>query len=199
MNKKDKKLIDTFVEKIKNLDNLECIILFGSISRNEADKRSDIDILLVFNEEHPKKHLFEITQKITELKPHREIKPVVTNLVDYDEEFVQTVLREGKLLWGKIILSTTHLLLKPYHLVSYQTNRLKPADKVKISRLIHGYTSKKKINGELKQYEYEGLKHKYDIHFISKGTLIIPEDAVKSFFCELKKSNVAYKDKKIWM
>lgn len=199
MNKKDKVLIKTFVEKIKDMDNLECILLFGSMARGEADRRSDIDILLVFKDDHPKTHLHEITKIITSLKPHREIKPIVTNLVDYDEEFFQTVLREGKLLWGKLILSTDQLLLQPYHLVSYQTHKLKPAKKVKISRLIHGYHSKKTINGEIKQYTYKGLKHKYNIHFISKGTILIPENAAKSFFAELKKYYVGYTDKKIWM
>lgn len=199
MKKKDKELIERFVKKIEDILNPDCIILFGSMVRDEADKRSDIDILLVFDEENPKNHLSEIMSIITGLKPHREIKPIVTNLTDYDEEFLQTILREGKVLWGKLLLSPDNLILKPYRLVSYDVSTLKPSKKVKISRLIHGYQSRKTIQGEIKQYTYEGLKDKYDVYFISKSTVLIPEDHAKPFFQELDRHHVPYQEKKVWM
>ena len=195
---KDKKLIERFVEKAKNIQNLECIILFGSIARDEADKRSDIDLLLVFDEENPKSHIREIMSIVTTLKPHREIKPTVTNLTDLDEEFLQTVLREGEVLWGKIITASDKLLLKSYRLVSYNISTLKPSKKVKISRIIHGYQSKKTINGKLKQYKYPGLKDKYNVYLISKNTVLIPEEYAEIFLNELDKHRVKYQEKMVW-
>jgi len=195
---KDKKLIERFVEKTKNIQNLKCIILFGSIVRDEADKRSDIDLLIVFDEKNPKSHIQEIMSVVTTLKPHREIKPTVTNLTDLDEEFLQTVLREGEVLWGKIIITTDKLLLKPYRLVSYNISTLKPSKKVKISRMIHGYQSKKTINGKIKQYKYLGLKDKYNVYLISKNTILIPEEYAKIFLNELDKHRVKYQEKMVW-
>ena len=199
MNVKDKKLIERFVEKTQNLQNLECIILFGSMVRNEADKRSDIDILLVFSEENPKLHISEVMSIVTTLKPHREIKPTVTNLIDYNEEFLQTIMREGKVLWGKVVISTDKLLLKPYRLISYNISTLKPSKKVKISRIIHGYQSKKSAKGEIKQYIYEGLKDKYNVYLISKNTVLIPEKNTKMFLKELDKYRVTYQEKMVWV
>jgi len=198
MKKKDKKLIEKFIEKTKNMPNLECIVLFGSMARDEADKRSDIDLLLVFNEENPKSHISEIMSIITTLKPHREIRPTVTNLTDYDEEFLQTVLREGDVLWGKILITTDHLLLKPFRLVSYDISALKSSKKVKVSRLIYGYQSKKTVNGKIKQYRYKGLKDKYNVYLISKNTVLIPEQYAKLFLVELDKYHVSYQDKMVW-
>ena len=195
---KDEKLIERFVEKAKNVQNLECIILFGSMVRDEADKRSDIDLLLIFDEKNPKSHIPEIMNMVTNLRPHREIKPTVTNLTDYDEEFLQTVLRDGEILWGKMIITPEKLLLKPYRLISYDISTHKPSKKVKISRIIHGYQSKKMINGEIKHYKYPGLKNKYNAHLISKNTILIPEKNIKNFLSELKKYNVNYQEKMVW-
>ncbi len=199
MKKKDKELIEKFVKKIRNIPDLECIILFGSISRNEADKRSDIDLLLVFDCENPKSYLSEIISIITSLKPHREIKPTITNLSDYDEEFLQTVIREGKVLWGKVVISTKNLLLKPYRLIAYDLSNLKPSKKVKISRLIHGYESKKIVNKEIKHYKYTGLKEEYGVKVISKNTLLLPEKHSKIFLKNLKKYHVLYEEKLVWI
>ncbi len=195
---KDKKLIERFVEKAKNIQNLECIILFGSMVRNEEDKRSDIDLLLLFDEENPKSHIPEIMNIVTTLKPHREIKPTITNLTDYDEEFLQTVLREGEVLWGKMIITPEKLLLKPYRLISYDISALKPSKKVKISRIIHGYQSKKTINGKIKKYKYSGLRDKYNVYLISKNTVLVPEKNTKNFLSELDKYRVTYQEKMVW-
>ena len=198
MNQNDKKLIDQFVEHVRHLPQLECILLFGSLARDEADKRSDIDLLLIFDAENPKVYIPEIMTIVTSLKPHREIQPTVTNLTDYDETFLQTVLRDGKVLWGKIIISPDKLLLKPYRLVSYNLSALKPSKKVKISRLIHGYHSKKTINDAVKHYVYTGLKDKYNATLISKNTILLPEHEGKTFIEELKKHHVTYQEKLVW-
>ncbi|MGC9553758.1 MAG: nucleotidyltransferase domain-containing protein [Thermoplasmatota archaeon] len=198
MNARDKKLIERFVEKVKDLPHLQCIILFGSMARDEADKRSDIDVLLVIEEENPKSHLMEIIGIITSLKPHREIKPVVTNLADYDEEFLQTVVREGRVLWGKVVITPDQFLLNPYRLISYKLSNLKPSKKVKVSRLIHGYQSKKVMDGETKKYTYAGLKDKYDVHVISKNTVLIPERYAKDFVHQLRRHGVEYQQRMVW-
>lgn len=198
MNARDKKLLKRFVEKVKDLPHLQCIILFGSMARGEEDKRSDIDVLLVIEEENPKSRLPEIMGIVTSLKPHREIKPVVTNLADYDEEFLQTVIREGKVVWGKVVVTPDRLLLRPYRLISYDLSRLEPSKKVKISRLIHGYRSKKVMDGETKSYVYAGLKDRYDVHVVSKNTVLIPERYARDFLHELDRHGAEYRQRTVW-
>ena len=108
-------------------------------------------------------------------------------------------MQEGKVLWGKVIVTTDDLLLKPYRLISYDLTSLKPSKKVKISRLIHGYESKKIVNGKLKHYKYAGLKGKYDVMIISKNTLLLPEKYSKNFMNNLKKYRVLYEEKQVWI
>jgi predicted nucleotidyltransferase len=47
-----RKTLELFIERVKEheKDNLSKIILFGSVARGEADKDSDIDVLLILKE-----------------------------------------------------------------------------------------------------------------------------------------------------
>ena len=105
MDLKDKELIDRFIKRItEEIPSIEAAVLFGSMARGDYDGRSDIDIMLIIDEEQPSEHSPVISRIITELHPHREIRTVLTNLRDYDEDYYQNVFREGKVLFGKILL-----------------------------------------------------------------------------------------------
>ncbi|MFQ6057227.1 MAG: nucleotidyltransferase domain-containing protein [Methanosarcinales archaeon] len=175
MKEEDKRLIQKLVEKVKDLPNLECIVLFGSFVKGEEDKRSDIDLLIVFNSDTPNKYISQVSEIITSLKPHREIHTVLTNLSDYDTSFFNSVFREGKVLFGKVFLTPKKLGMQAYKLIHYDLSNLENSVKVKISRRVYGYVSEKKINGEIKRYVYKGLKEYPRVILISKATLLIPE------------------------
>ena len=101
-----------------------------------------------------------VSKIVTELHPHREIRTVITNLHDYDEDYYQNVFREGKVLYGKVILTPEHLALEPYLIVSYDLTGKPNTLQVKISKKVHGYTSKKLIDGQEKIYTYPGIEEK---------------------------------------
>lgn len=200
MDRKDEELIERFINRIKEeISPIEAAVLFGSMARGDYDKRSDIDIMLIIREEQPQTHNETISRIVTELHPHREIRTVVTNLRDYDEEYYQNVFREGKVLFGKIILSPENLALKPYLLVSYNLSGKPNTLQVKISKKVHGYTSKKVVNGKEKIYRYSGLYEQYGGKIVSKSALILPFDKGMEFAEELKQLNVPYTVFKIWM
>jgi predicted nucleotidyltransferase len=199
MKKEDEELISAFIEKVKDIVEIDAIVLYGSLARGDYDRRSDIDILLVVDCERPDDLLPQITHIITELKPHREIVPTMTNLKDRDESFLRNVFKEGKVLFGKILLTPGHLALEPYFLISYDLGRLKSSLQVRISRRIHGYVSKKFIKGREKVYRYKGLKDKYGAIFISPSTLILPQSLVRDFISELEDLGVKYKKFEIYM
>lgn len=200
MDRKDEELIERFINRIKEeISPIEAAVLFGSMARGDYDKRSDIDIMLIIREEQPQTHNETISRIVTELHPHREIRAVVTNLRDYDEEYYQNVFREGKVLFGKIILSPENLALKPYLIVSYNLSGKPNTLQVKISKKVHGYTSKKVINGKEKIYRYEGIEEKYGGKIVSKSAIILPFDKGDKFTEELRQLEVPYKVLKIWM
>ena len=200
MNKKDEDLIDRFIKRVnEEIPSIEAAVLFGSMARGDYDKRSDIDIMLIIDGEQPSEHNPTISKIITELHPHREIRTVLTNLHDYDEDYYQNVLREGKVLFGKVILTPEHLALKPYLLVSYNLSGKPNTLQVKVSKKVHGYTSKKMIDGKEKLYTYPGLDKQYGGKIVSKSAIMLPFEKGNEFIQELKQLGVPYKVFKMWM
>ena len=199
MKSKDKQLINRFIDGVRQIPDLECILLYGSFARGEEDNRSDIDLMLVFDSEKPKRHISEVMKVVSELKPHREIRPVLTNLHDYDPSFFLNVFREGKLLWGRVMISGEGLLLRPFILISYDLTSVSPAKKVKISRFVHGYRSTKVIEGAKKTYNYTGVAEKFGVRIISKGTLLVPEQNKKEILGFLDNNGIDYDQLSIWL
>lgn len=200
MNPKDEDLVNRFMLRIvEEVPSLKAAVLFGSMARGDHDKRSDIDIMLVVDSEK-KEHLNPIISRIiTELRPHREIRTVVTDLHDYDEDYYQNVFREGRILYGKLILTPEHLALEPYLIVSYDLSGKPNTLQVKVSKKVHGYTSKKVIDGKNRTYKYEGIEKKYNGRVISKSAVLMPYDRGNEFTEELRELKVPFKLFKVWM
>ena len=200
MDPEDEQLINKFLMNIVGkVSSIQTAVLYGSMARGDYDKRSDIDIMLVVDSEYKEGLNTVISEVITELQPHREIRTVVTDLHDYDEDYYQNVFREGKVLYGKIILSPEHLALKPYLIISYDLSGKPNTLQVKISKKVHGYTSKKVIDGEEKIYRYDGIEKKYNGKVISKSAVILPYNLGGKFTDELKGLGVPFKLLKVWM
>ena len=200
LNRKDEDLINRFLVRItQEIPSILAAVLFGSMARGDYDKRSDIDIMLVVDSKNKEDLNTIISSVITELQPHREIRTVVTDLHDYDEDYYQNVFREGKVLYGKVILTPEHLALKPYLIVSYDLSGKPNTLQVKISKKVHGYTSKKVIDGEEKIYKYDGIEKKYNGKVISKSAVMLPYDFGNEFAEELKGLGVPFRIFKVWM
>lgn len=200
LNREDEDLINRFLVRItQEIPSLSVAVLFGSMARGDYDKRSDIDIMLVVDSKNKEDLNQIISRVITELQPHREIRTVVTDLHDYDEDYYQNVFREGRVLYGKVILTPEHLALKPYLIVSYDLSGKPNTLQVKISKKVHGYTSKKVIDGEEKIYRYDGIEKKYNGKVISKSAVILPFDSGNEFVEELKGLKVPFRIFKVWM
>ncbi|MEW5936345.1 MAG: nucleotidyltransferase domain-containing protein [Candidatus Thermoplasmatota archaeon] len=204
MNEKEKLLLERFVELVKNaIPVLQGIVLYGSLARGAQDRRSDIDVLVIVDDEKPTQYYQPISRIVTDLsiamKPRRELKPIVTNLQDYDASFYRNVFDEGIILFGKMLVSPEKLALMPYVLVTYDVSRLSSSIKVRISRKVHGYTGKKVVGGKKYEYRYKGLKDIYNVMVISPSTLVVPTKKAKEFVAELEKLRVAHKCFNIYM
>src|SRR3989338_7209901 len=189
----NKELIGKAIEKLKDMDKLKAIVLFGSYARGEEDKKSDIDLMVVFDAKQPKKYLKEVVNRLSSIDKEGKISPRLTNLRDYDSAFFQNVAREGKLLFGSFVLDNKKLALMPYRLVNYDLSKLDNSKKVRISRRVYGYTSKKGKN----EYVYKGLKDEEDVIVYPSSTVLLPEDNL-GFIEFLKRESVPFKEKKVW-
>lgn len=194
----DRRAIDRFVERIKGWPDLQAVVLFGSFARGDVDRRSDIDLLLVLDREDLASARSDVAAILSDLKPRREMSPTLTNLRDLEPTFLRNVFREGKVLHGKLLLTPDHLALRPRVLVSYDLSGKKASDKVHVSRMVHGFRSRKTVDGKPRVYEYPGLKGRSDALLVSRSAILLrPEDA-DELAGELDRRKIPYDRREVY-
>ncbi|MDI6640676.1 MAG: nucleotidyltransferase domain-containing protein [Methanocellales archaeon] len=197
----DRELITGFVERVKRWapPTLDAIVLFGSMAREDFHRGSDIDFLLVFDEENPGRHLPEIVKIITGLEPHREIRPALTNLKDVSPALLKDALREGIVLHGKIIATPEDLALRSYQIISYDLSDVGSTVRQRVARRVYGYTSRKKVGEQIKEYRYEGLRDRRDCYILGKGVVALPRETAKGFIEFLKNNRVKVTEHEVFL
>lgn len=201
LSKEDRSLIEDFVEDIKEWapQTLNTIILYGSLARGDYHPRSDIDLLLVFDEEDPSKHLSDITTIISDMKPHREIKPVLTNLKDVEPALLKNIVEEGIVLFGKIVLAPENIGLRHYRIISYNLSDVSATIRARVARRVYGYTSRKRLGDKIKEYSYEGLIERKDCFVFGKGVIALPSEDADGFMFFLDRNGVKYRSRDVWI
>lgn len=190
--KDDRELVMRFLEKVKSWapPTLSGVILFGSMVRGDFGPRSDIDMLMVFDEQDPGQHLAEITKLITALKPHREIRPVLTNMKDIGADLLKEIVREGVVLYGKIVVATDYLAIKPYLVVSYDLSGTDSTTRQRVARRVYGYSSCKRVGKRVREYRYPGLVDRRDCFVLGKGVVALPVETARGFIEFLRENHV---------
>lgn len=92
-------------------ETLHQIILFGSFARGEVDRRSDVDMLLLFSEKNPERaHLREVVRMGNEIIDELSGKGeetwnfqfvIARDIGDLDLAMQRAVVREGIVLYGR--------------------------------------------------------------------------------------------------
>ncbi|MEA3458187.1 MAG: nucleotidyltransferase domain-containing protein [Candidatus Thermoplasmatota archaeon] len=185
-----------FVSQADTVPNLTGMILFGSAVTGKMSKKSDIDIVLIFETAHDPETgqeaemIHEIASTVSVkhdlLYPFSFVFINKNNMKEVDADFLWTIAKEGIIIWGKpneLLMNTPHPSLKPMMLIQYSTKNLDEKDKRKLLRWL--YTSKQKMINKNKEK-------------IGLGVLLVKAQK----FDELKKVfdmfNLTYSIKKIW-
>lgn len=148
---KFKKPIIEFIEQAEEIPNLVGVILFGSAVTGDVSKKSDIDLLLVFDCEHNPElgEESKIALKISSEIAVKEKMDCSFSFVFYnqrnpkeiDPDFLWNVSKEGKLIWGRtsILLGKgTHQILQPLMIVKYSLKGLKEKERRTLLRVLYG-------------------------------------------------------------
>lgn len=139
--------------------------MFGSVAKGEADLRSDVDFLVLFDTTGDPNQLSERNEvsKIAldlEKKFNRDIQLVFSNinLDELDGQFVEEVLREGIILFGRAPIAIDKKLgFVPYVLVHFKLTGLSRSDKMKVKRALYGYRTKRRYKGRIYISHIKGL------------------------------------------
>ena len=189
---RDRRLLEDFVARVRSFPEVMAVVLFGSFARKDIDRRSDIDLLVVVDRKDPGSLRSELARIISDMKPHREIAPILTNLGDLEPSFLKNVFEDGIVLHGKLVLSPAHLGLRPQVMIAYDLSGLTRTQKVHVSRLIHGYESRKLVSGKPRTYRYPGLKDRYGAVVISRSAILLKPEEANRFSRELELRKVPF-------
>jgi predicted nucleotidyltransferase len=194
--KRFKQPIIDFIDRADEIPNLVGVVLFGSVVTGDISKKSDIDLLLVFDTDHNP----EIGK---EAKIAREIASNISikydlpypfsfvfinkrNMKEIEPDFLWNVCKEGILIWGKpedILMKSPHPSLEPMMLIRYSVKDLNEKDKRRLLRTL--YASKKKLINKKSER-------------LGPGTILTNARKFDKFKEVLDRFNVKYSVKKIW-
>ena len=172
---------------LKNIENIEKIILFGSVAKNEADKKSDVDIFIELKKEN-KKIKNEIEKLLSDFYKSREallfkIKGIDNkiNLIigKFNEwkELKKSIESTGVILYGRYVSSS--ISGKKYAIFFW--NKIEKNRGAFLNK-IYGFKVKNKT--------YKGLLENLNGKKIGKSSIMIPIEYREDIIKLLKKYKV---------
>lgn len=129
-----------------DIAGLDAVILFGSIARESPDKVSDIDLLFLFAKRPTSEQRDRLASFMGELQSDlfRETKrevhvdAVAETIDDLSPDFIERIAREGKIFFGKPVITSEKAELRPHILLSYSLKELSKKDKVRTVQVLYG-------------------------------------------------------------
>ncbi len=181
---------------LENIDKskIERIILFGSVSREDADEDSDVDLFVETN--------FKIGKTIEKLKSDffdsirfknywslkgvkNDIK-IKTGKLDEWEDIKNSIISNGVILYGKFESMPKNSI----HKTIFSWENIKPESKrVLLFKRLFGYKAESK--------EYPGLMDKYYGEKLSKGSIMVDTKNSNLFMKIFKEMKITVKIRKI--
>lgn len=169
-----------FVARADEVPELVAVILFGSVARGDADRRSDIDLCLIFDTRGDPEHgegmriARELVREL-EAKHGVRISLVAERLRSADPGFLENLCAEGVVVWGRpLVVDARRLRLKRYAIVSYDLSALSNSEKTRFHRALHGYRVVREVRGKRYVSENEGLLRRVRGCAIGRGVVLLP-------------------------
>ncbi|MCS7114097.1 MAG: nucleotidyltransferase domain-containing protein [Candidatus Bathyarchaeota archaeon] len=186
------------VESLFRLRGLVLIVLYGSVARGEHDRRSDIDVFVLFDSKQSHmENLEALTTALggVDVRVHVHVSSM-EELADEDWTFVDSVLREGIILMAKPPLKIPVekvLNFKPYTLFRFSTRNLSARDAVRLRRALFSHVERKRVGGQIREYKYDGII-KDEGARLGRDVLIVPNELAKPVREVFKSLNVKFEE-----
>jgi predicted nucleotidyltransferase len=194
--------------KHASVDGVSYIFLFGSAAKGNADRRSDIDILIILDTENTDFEGMEAKARISELaltlekEFDRSIQIVFTNrnYEGLDTHFIEEVLKGGILLYAKFpSIIVQGLELEHYVTIVFTLENFNSKEKMRVKRTLYGYRTRKIVRGRLYESEKVGLVQQLQGIRMGAGVLAIPQNNIRNIEEELKKLKINFKEIDMWI
>lgn len=172
--KEFKEIVFEFAKRVSDLDNVLYVFLFGSVAKEEADRRSDIDLCVIINNTDRKK-ISSIALDL-EKKYDKNIQLVISrNFTKLDNYFITQLFKEGILFYGKKpIIKLKDILVEEATLFSFSLENLDQSEKMKVKRILYGYSTSKKKGKKIYKSSSKGLIKELNGSVIGRGAILVP-------------------------
>lgn len=164
-------------DRLQEVAGVRTVILYGSAARGTATEGSDLD-LLILGDRQARQRVLDVAWQV-EKETGVRVSPVfLESLKGTDEQMLDTLLREGIPLVGELPdLGIQTLALEPWRLVRFDLSGLEAKEKVRVSRTLYGYRTRKKENGRDYVYEVPGFLARVGGRKVGRGAFLVPERA----------------------
>lgn len=198
-----------FIARAGEVPNLRAAILFGSVVSGEFRRKSDIDVLLLFDTDHNPELGLEAEAALglaAEIAGRYDLAHsfsfVMENLRDgaLDPHFLWEVAREGVVIWADpalVLVSESQSRLEPALLVTYSTQGMTSRDKGALYRALYGYRVEKKVDDKVYVSEKQGLIDQVGRR-LGPGVVIVPARIADRLVGLLEKHGASYTTTKVW-
>lgn len=200
-----------FINHLDKVPHLKAAILFGSVAKGEVHKKSDIDILLLFEMKgNPEtKREGRIAHKIaSEVSKRHNLEHsfsfVMYNVNDIgptELSFLRKVMTEGVGLWTRTdvgALAKPHSSLEPKTIISYSLGGLSQKEKMAVHRALYGYKVVKKVGS--KEYVNESPGLIKDIgERLGPGLILVDSRRAKDVIQTLRDSGAKSRTIEVWV
>lgn len=184
------------IERI-SLENIQKIILFGSVARNEASHNSDVDLFIdiIKNAEEIQKDAEKIKEQFLKSKIYQnywllkniknDIKLKIGKLNEW-KDLKNSIIANGIVLYGKF----EDIPEKGIHKTLLFWENVKPESKrVLLSKRLFGYKKENK--------QYEGLIKKYNGERLGKGMILVSSESANIILKLFRSMRIKVRIKKV--
>jgi predicted nucleotidyltransferase len=198
--------LSTVFENKQFQENINEVILFGSVAKKNYDKKSDIDLFFDIKNKEMVKELEESLRNILksfEIKSEKTWKIKKVNLpINFiigslrDENWKglkDEIISSGIVLYSKY--KETPENLKHYYLLYYSLNNLKRKEKMKFIRTAFGYITKK---GKI-EYKQRGIIEDFGGLKLASNVILISSEELSKIKKLFNEHRIEYKILETWI
>lgn len=182
------------VTELKNVDEIICSIVYGSIARGEEGGTSDIDILNIFENEEAIERT-DLTDLVFSTEADRVVQFVNMTIEGLksgkNDSLVSSAFHDGEILFLKQPLGLNADSIFKEHsfsIIKYDLTSLENKEKVRFHYKIYG-------KGE----KYKGIMGKYPAEKLGKGAILIEKKGAKEVKEVCMTIGVEYEERKVWI
>ncbi len=197
-----------FALRCREVPDLEAAVLFGSAADGTFHKKSDIDVLLLFDtdgnpEVGPEAEAVhrlagDISARLSLAHPFSFVMYSTREAVD--QSLLREVMRDGVVLFARPrdVLGAPRDRLSPHVLVSYTLKGMAPRDKMAVQRALHGYRVVRRVGRKSYSSSSPGLVGRWGRR-VAPTAFLIPEERAAEARELLRSKRCAFKEVPVWL